>query len=83
MAYEALQMVIGLALTDQQFLGSFMEDRPRALASLPLSEEEVGVLLTTQGRSFEDFSRKLDTWISRKTRPARRMAGAMGVGDWP
>ena len=83
MAYEALQMVIGLALTDQQFLGNFMEDRPRALANLPLSEEEVGVLLTTQARSFEHVSRKLDTWISRKTRPARRVAVAVGVDDWP
>src|SRR2546426_10205254 len=82
-SYESFQMVVGLALTDQQFLGTFMNDRPRALANLPLSEEEAGVLLNINGRSFADVSRKLDSYIERHTRPAtRRIAVPVGAEDW-
>lgn len=81
-SYEGLQMIVGLALTDQQFLGTFMSDRPRALRGLPLSEEEAGVLLTMPGRSFEDVSSKLDTWITRHTPAPTRVAVAAGVHDW-
>ena len=82
MSYETLQMVVGLALTDQQFLGTLMTDRPRALANLPLTEEEAGVLLQMPGRTFEDFSSKLDTWITRHTPSVRRAPVPVGVEDW-
>lgn len=74
-------MVVGLALTDQQFIGTFMTDRPRAVRDLSLSEEEAGVLLSIPGRRFEDVSKRLDSYITRHTPPART-AVAVGVHDW-
>ena len=81
--YEGLQLVIGLAVTDQRFMGSFMDDRPRALVGLPLSEPEAGVLFSTPARGFIDLSRKLDSWITRSTRPLPlAMAVAVGAEEW-
>lgn len=80
-SYEGLQMVVGLALTDQQFLGTFMTDRPRAIINLPLSEEEAGIVVTMPGRTFEDVSKRLDRYITSHTPPART-AVAVGVHDW-
>jgi hypothetical protein len=80
--YEGLQLVIGLGLTDQQFMSTLMTDRPRALAGLSLSEEEVGVLLAARENHLKDLSRRVDSWIQRRTRPARRGRTAVGVNDW-
>lgn len=82
MNHEALQMVIGMALTDQGLMSALITDRPRAIATLPLSEEEAGVLLTMPARSFQDLSKKLDSWIGRKTRTAHPVVAAVGVNDW-
>jgi len=80
-SYEGLQMIVGLALTDQQFLGTFMTDRPRAISNLSLSEEEAGIVLTMPGRTFEDVSNRLDRYITSHTRPVRTPV-AVGVHDW-
>lgn len=82
MDYEALQMVVGMALTDQQFMGTLITDRSRAISGLPLSEEEAGVLLSMPGRNFEDLSKRLDSWITRHTRAARPATAGAGVHDW-
>jgi len=79
--YEGIQLVVGLALTDPGFFGTFMSDRPRALAHLSLSEEEAGVLLRLPGRDLQDVSRRADRWIDRHTPPVKT-AIAAGVHDW-
>ncbi len=79
--YEGLQMIVGLALTDQQFLGTFMADRPRAISNLPLSEEEAGIVLTMPGKTFADVSKKLDRYITSHTRPVGTLVPA-GARDW-
>lgn len=80
-SYEGLQMIVGLALTDQQFLGTFMTDRPKAISNIPLSEEEAGIVLTMPGKTFADVSRRLDKYITSHTRPVRTVVPA-GVRDW-
>jgi hypothetical protein len=81
-AYEALQLVVGLALTDTEFRGKLFVNPTLAVAGLPLSEEEVAVLADTRATNLEDLSRKLDGWISRKSRVETRRKALVGVEGW-
>ncbi|MBM2826276.1 MAG: hypothetical protein HW403_340 [Dehalococcoidia bacterium] len=68
MAYEALQLVIGLALIDLEFREMLLNERAKAIVGLPLNEEEAAVILSIKATTLKEFSIKLDRWIDQKAR---------------
>jgi hypothetical protein len=71
-----------MALIDSEFQRRLIDDRPRALAGIPLTEEEAAVLTHMPARSFEELSRKLDRWIEQRSRTEPRAAVYSGADRW-
>lgn len=80
MAFEALQLVIGLALIDLEFREKLLSDRAKAIVGLPLNEEEAAVLLSIEAKTLRELSIGLDRWIDKQTRAkGTRVASFVGL----
>ncbi len=78
MSFEGVQLVIGLALTDQRFRDLLVDKRKEALAQVSLSKEESQAMMQITAGSFREFCQKLDRWVEVANRRQPVPAGA----DW-
>ena len=63
MIYEGLQLVIGLALIDERFRESLLQDRRKALMGLPLTDEERAMLLAIEADSLAKMAEKIEELV--------------------
>lgn len=71
MPYEALQYVVGRALTDPAFHDKLLRAPAQALADVPLSEEERHLLTSRSYGSLQALAKRIDAWLSSPARPER------------
>ncbi len=63
MIYEGLQLVIGLALVDERFRDSLLQDRGKALVGLPITDEERAMLLAIEADSLAEIAERIEELI--------------------
>lgn len=61
MSHQALQKIIGTAVTDPEFCTDLLDGkRQTVLAAFDLSTEEQGILLTIEASSLQEFASQLE-----------------------
>lgn len=65
MSLEAVQMIIGRAVTDPKFRKLLIENAAEACEGYDLTEEELAALEALDGESLEAFAGKLPDRISK------------------
>jgi hypothetical protein len=78
MSKQAVQEVIGKAVTDSEFRKALFADPDEALAGYELTEDEIAALKSVDAETMESFAGSLDERIS-KAFVAGLLAGG-GVG---
>jgi hypothetical protein len=65
MSQQAVEQVIGRAVTDPEFRDLLFSDPDQALTGYDLTEEERQAILAMESKHVEDFAGKLDSRITK------------------
>ncbi|HHH42099.1 MAG TPA: hypothetical protein ENK56_08865 [Chloroflexi bacterium] len=70
MSYQALEMLVGEAIIDQEFRSRLLNgQRPHILQQYDLTPEERRMLLSIQANSLEEFAACIYHWLQTQTHP--------------
>ncbi|UCC87219.1 MAG: Franean1_4349 family RiPP [Anaerolineales bacterium] len=66
MAPDTVALIIGRAVTDEEFRALLLSDPDQALQGYDLSADEVEAINNLKQEDLEDFSTKLDSRITKR-----------------